>query len=490
MAKRKVLAFDYGASSGRAMIGAFDGKKVELTEIHRFLNEPVTVQGSMYWDILRLFHECKQGILKADALGGADAMGIDTWGVDVGFLGKNGQLLANPYHYRDAHTASAVEELEKVLPKKELYAKTGLAFQKFNTLCQLVVMKNNGNLALKNADKMLFIPDLFNYFLTGVAATEFTIASTSQMIVPGKTEWAKDVLSAYGIRTDMLTEILPTASRLGMLSEGVMSELGLKKNMPVVNVPEHDTASAFVSVPAKAGENAAFLSSGTWSLLGTELDQPVLTEEALLSGYTNEGGIGCNIRFLKNIMGLWIIQECKRYWDKNGEVLSFAEIAEGASKVPACKFLMNPDADEFFSPFEMPLKIQKYCAAHGLPVPESKAEIARCIYDSLALDYKHNILALEKITGKKVDVLHIVGGGSNNVMLNQATADATGLTVTAGPSEGTALGNILTQLISLGDLSSLSEAREVVRNSTDIKEYLPKNAAVYDAAYEKFLKLL
>jgi len=210
----------------------------------------------------------------------------------------------------------------------------------------------------------------------------------------------------------------------------------------------------------------------------------------MLSGYTNEGGIGCNIRFLKNIMGLWIIQECKRYWDKQGEVLSFAQIAEGAAKVPACKFLMNPDADEFFSPFEMPVKIQKYCADRGLPVPETKFEIARCIYDSLALDYKHNILALEKITGKKIEVLHIVGGGSNNAMLNQATADALNIPVTAGPSEGTALGNILTQLISLGDIKNLAEARQVVKNSTDIKEYLPKDTATYAQAYEKFIKLL
>ncbi len=487
--KRKVLAFDYGASSGRAIVGEFDGNKIELNEIHRFLNEPVTVSGSMYWDILRLYHELKQGILKCDALGGADAMGIDTWGVDVGFLDKDGKLLNNPFHYRDSHTENAVARLEQVMPKKDLFAKVGLAFQKFNTLCQLVTMKDNGNVALENAKKMLFIPDLFNYFLTGVAATEFTIASTAQMIVPGKLEWATDVLNAYGVNTNMLTDIVPCASRLGNLSDSVMGELGIQKNMPVINVPEHDTASAFVSVPA--GErNAAFLSSGTWSLLGTELDKPILTEEAMLSGYTNEGGIGCNIRFLKNIMGLWIIQECKRYWDKQGEVLSFAQIAEGAAKVPACKFLMNPDADEFFSPFEMPVKIQKYCADHGLPVPETKFEIARCIYDSLALDYKHNILALEKITGKKIEVLHIVGGGSNNAMLNQATADALNIPVTAGPSEGTALGNILTQLISLGDIKNLAEARQVVKNSTDIKEYLPKDTATYAAAYEKFIKLL
>lgn len=487
--KKRVLAFDYGASSGRAMLGDFDGNKVDLTEIHRFLNEPVTVNGSMYWDILRLFHECKQGILKADAMGGADSMGIDTWGVDFGLLGKDGQLLANPYHYRDAHTEYAVEELQKVMPKAQLFGKVGLAFQKFNTLCQLVMMQKNGNVALQNAEKLLFIPDLFNYFLTGEAATEFTIASTAQMIVPGKTAWAEDVLSAYGANRNILTDIVPCGNRLGKVSKEIMAELGMEKELPVINVPEHDTASAFVSVPA-GEKNAAFLSSGTWSLLGTELDKPILTEEAMLSGYTNEGGIGCNIRFLKNIMGLWIIQECKRHWDKEGDVLSFAQIAEGAAKVPACKFIMNPDDDEFFSPFDMPGKIQRYCAAHNLPVPETKFEIARCIYDSLALTYKHNVLALEKITGKQIEVLHIVGGGSNNLMLNQATADALGKEVTAGPSEGTALGNILTQLISLGEIKNLAEARQVVKNSTDIKVYTPKNTAVYNDAYERYLKLL
>lgn len=487
--KRRVLAFDYGASSGRAMLGDFDGTKVELTEIHRFLNEPVTVNGSMYWDILRLFHECKQGILKADSLGGADSMGIDTWGVDFGLLGKDGQLLANPYHYRDSHTEYAVEELQKVMPKAQLFGKVGLAFQKFNTLCQLVMMQKNGNVALQNAEKLLFIPDLFNYFLTGEAATEFTIASTAQMIVPGKTQWEKDVLSAYGVNQKILTDIVPCGNKLGKVSKEIMAELGMEKELPVINVPEHDTASAFVSVPA-GEKNAAFLSSGTWSLLGTELDKPILTEEAMLSGYTNEGGIGCNIRFLKNIMGLWIIQECKRHWDKEGDVLSFAQIAEGAAKVPACKFIMNPDDDEFFSPFDMPGKIQRYCAAHNLPVPETKFEIARCIYDSLALTYKHNVLALEKITGKKIEVLHIVGGGSNNLMLNQATADALNKEVTAGPSEGTALGNILTQLISLGEIKDLAEARQVVKNSTDIKVYTPQNTALYEEAYERYLKLL
>ena len=259
--------------------------------------------------------------------------------------------------------------------------------------------------------------------------------------------------------------------------------------MPVVATLGHDTASAFLSVP-KESENSAFLSSGTWSLLGMELDEPIMSEEARKAGYTNEGGLGNNIRFLKNIMGLWIIQECKRTWDKEGKNLSFAEIAEGAAKVEPCKYLINPDADEFYSPHDMPDKIVAFCKKSGGAVPQTVFEIARCVYDSLALAYKHNILALEKLTGRKISVLHIVGGGSNNDMLNRATASALGIRVTAGPGEGTALGNILCQLIALGKVKDAKEAREIVKNSTTIREYNPENSKVYDAAYDRYLKLM
>ena len=474
-----ILAFDYGASSGRAIIGHFDGKKVELEEIHRFANEPVEVGGQLYWDILRLYHELKQGLIKADKLGGADSMGIDTWGVDVGFIGPDGQLLANPFHYRSPHTENALDEL---------FAETGLAFNKFNTLCQLVVMQKNGNVALKNAQTVLFIPDLFTYFLTGKKICEFSIASTSQLIHPGQNKFNEKIFKAYGLE-NKFPEIVSPGTVVGDLSKAVVDELNLSKTMPVIATLGHDTASAFLSVP-KESENSAFLSSGTWSLLGMELDRPIFSKEAMLAGYTNEGGLGNNIRFLKNIMGLWIIQECKRYWDKEGKNLSFAQIAEGAEKVEACKFLINPDSDEFYSPHDMPEKIVAYCKRTGGAVPQTVFEIARCVYDSLALAYKHNILALEKITGRKIDVLHIVGGGSNNDMLNRATASALGVRVTAGPGEGTALGNILCQLIALGKVKDAKQARDIVRASTDIREYAPENTAVYDAAYARYRKLI
>ena len=484
----KVLAFDYGASSGRAILGEFDGKKIEMKEIHRFLNEPVEVNGALYWDILRLYHELKQGILKADQLGGADSMGIDTWGVDIGFIGKDGQLLANPFHYRSSHTENAVAELEKKLSKEDLFAETGLAFNKFNTLCQLVVMQLNGNVALENAASALFIPDLFTYFLTGKQICEFSIASTSQLIIPGKNQFSEKVFKTYELK-NLFPEIVSSGAIVGNVKEDVKAELGLRHDLKVIASCGHDTASAYLAVP-KESDHSAFLSSGTWSLLGMELDTPILTKEAMEAGYTNEGGWNNSIRFLKNIMGLWIIQECKRTWDKEGNVMSFAQIAEGAAKVEACKFLINPDADEFYSPHDMPDKIVNFCKRTGGNVPKNPFEIARCIYDSLALAYKHNILALEKITGKKIDVLHIVGGGSNNTMLNIATANALGIRVTAGPGEGTALGNILCQLLALGKIKNVKEAREIVRNSTDIKEFLPQDRGVYENAYKLFLTIL
>lgn len=484
----KILAFDFGASSGRAIIGHFDGKKIEMEEIHRFLNEPVEINGALYWDILRLYHELKQGIVKADQAGGVDSMGIDTWGVDFGLIGKDGQLLANPFHYRCAHTENAVELLEEKMPQDDLFAETGIAFQKFNTLCQLAVMKKNENIALEHADCALFIPDLFVYFLTGKKICEFSIASTSQLILPGKNEFSKKVFDTYGLK-NLFPAIVSPGTVVGSVTKEVSDELDLKHELKVIASLGHDTASAYLAVP-KEGENSAFLSSGTWSLLGMELDKPILTKEARLAGYTNEGGLNNSIRFLKNIMGLWIIQECKRTWDKEGKKMSFAEIAEGAAKVEPCRFLINPDADEFYSPHDMPEKIVNYCKRTGGEVPANEFEIARCVYDSLALAYKHNILALEKITGRKIDVLHIVGGGSNNIMLNEATADALGTRVTAGPGEGTALGNILCQLIALGKVRDAEEARQIVRNSTQIKEYHPKNTQIYAEAYERFLKIL
>lgn len=467
--KVRALAFDFGASSGRAILGEFDGERVELQELHRFPNEPVEVNGALYWDVLRLFHELKQGLRKADEAGGADSVGVDTWGVDFGLLDKEGQLLANPLHYRSPLTDNAEEELKKVMPLSELYRETGIAFNKFNTLCQLVMLQKNGSAALAAADSALFMPDLFTYFLTGKRVCEHSAASTSQLLEAGKPVFSEKVESAYRLKR-LFPQVSPSGTVVGDLSESIVRELRLKKGMPVIATLGHDTASAFMAAPVEGG-NAAILSSGTWSLLGALLDKPVVSEEAAAAGYTNEIGFGGKVRFLRNIVGLWIIQECKRTWEKEGINLSFAEIAAGAEKVPAGMFFIDPDAEEFYSPHRMPEKVVEYCKRTGQKVPQTVFEIARCVYDSLARSYKNNLLRLEKITGKKFDVLHIVGGGANNDMLNRATAEALGIRVTAGPSEGTALGNILCQLIALGAVKDEAEAAKIVRNSCTVREY-------------------
>ncbi len=484
----RALAFDFGASSGRAVIGKFDGERIELEEIHRFPNEPVEVCGTLYWDILKLYRELKQGLVKAEEAGGAESVGIDTWGVDFGLLDKNGILLSNPIHYRSPETADAEEVLQKTMSLQELYSETGIAFNKFNTLCQLNALKNAGSVAYENAECALFIPDLFSYFLTGKKVCEFSIASTSQLIYPGQCKYNQKIFDAYGLK-NLFMPIVPAGTQIGYLRKEVMQELHLKTNPSVIATLGHDTASAFLSVP-KESENAAFLSSGTWSLLGMELDKPILSEAARKAGYTNEGGLNGSIRFLRNIAGLWIIQECKRSWEKEGKNLSFAEIAAGAEKVSPCRFIIDPDSEEFYSPNDMPEKIIAFCKRSGGEVPKTVFEIARCVYDSLALAYRYHLSALEKLTGKKIDALHIVGGGSNNEMLNRATASALGVRVIAGPSEGTAFGNILCQFISRGVLKDVGRAREIVRNSVPIRVYDPTETDVYEQAYRRFSDVL
>lgn len=469
MNKVRALAFDFGASSGRAILGEFDGVRIGMKEIHRFPNEPVEVNGTLYWDVLRLFHEMKKGIAAAEAEGGADSIGVDTWGVDFGLLDGNGQLLSNPLHYRSPLTERAAEELGKTMPLGEIYRETGIAFNKYNTLCQLVMLQKEGSAALKGASCALFMPDLFTYFLTGNKVCEHSIASTSQLLEAGRPVFSGKISRVYGLRK-LFPDIVPSGTVAGVLSESIAKELRLKKQVPVVATLGHDTASAFFAAPAE-NENAAVLSSGTWSLLGALLDGPVVSEKAAEAGYTNEIAYGGKIRFIRNIVGLWIIQECKRSWEKDGINLSFAEIAEGAEKVEPGKFFIDPDAEEFYSPHGMPQKIVNYCRRQGGAVPQTVFEIARCVYDSLALSYKKHLAALEELTGKKFSVLHIVGGGSNNEMLNRTVAKTLGIRVTAGPAEGTALGNILCQLIALGAVKDGEEARAVLRSSCDLREY-------------------
>lgn len=487
----KVLAFDYGASSGRGILGRYDGSRLLLEEIHRFSNDPVMVGGSFHWDILRLFHEMKQGITKCVKNGHTDiaSIGVDTWGVDFGLLGQKGELLGNPFHYRDARNDGMIEEACRRVDKREIYEHTGIQFLKFNTLYQLLSMKLSGSPMLEYASTLLLTPDLLNYFLTGVKVTESTIASTTQMVDPRTGTWAKELLEKLDIPQHMLTEIVDAGTVIGTLREELCNELNIGR-IPVIAVAGHDTGSAVVSVPAMEGERYAYLSSGTWSLLGLESHTPIVNDTTYGLDYTNEGGVNRTFRILKNIMGLWIYQECKRAWDKSGEAMSFDELEAAALECKPFAALINPDEDMFMSPGKMPEKVQEYCRKTGQYVPQTRGEIVRCVMESLALKYRMAVTGLEKIAGYDIPVIHIVGGGCKNTLLCQLTANATGRHVTAGPIEATAIGNVVTQLIALGEVKNLAEGRMLIRDSFPIQEYRPAEREAWEEAYSKFCRLL
>lgn len=486
----KLLAFDYGASSGRGILGKFNGETLELNEVHRFSSDPVMLNGSFHWDVLRLFHEMKQGIHKCVKNGEKDiaGIGVDTWGVDFGLLGKTGELLGNPYHYRDNRTEGMIEEACKFVSKREIYEQTGIAFQKFNTLYQLLSMKLENSPILEKAETMLFMPDLFNYFLTGEKVSEYTITSTAQMYNPKAGGWATELLSKMGIPDRILTEVINAGTLMGKVSKGVSEELNIS-NIPVIAVAGHDTGSAVVSVPAIEGKYA-YLSSGTWSLMGVELPFPIINDTTYSLNYTNEGGINNTTRLLKNIMGLWIYQECKRAWDKADEVLSFDQLEEQAEKSEAFASLIDPDNDLFYSPDNMPQKVREFCRATNQKVPESKGAVVRCVMESLALKYRMTLEGLEEIVGYKIPVVHVVGGGSKNIMLNQFTANATGKPVITGPVEATAVGNLVCQLIALKEISSLNEGRMLVKRSFATQEYIPLDCGQWDESYGRFKGIL
>ena len=485
-----VLGIDLGASSGRAMLGTLEGKKLTIREIHRFLNEPVTLCGRFVWDMPRLFHEIKQALLKLSRSGETvDAIGIDTWGVDFGLLDKNGHLLSLPVHYRDARTNGIPEKVRAIIPDEELFARTGIAFNSFNTLYQLCAMKEEGDPALESAQDLLFLPDLLAYFLTGRKGTEYTIASTSQLLNPFTRDWDRELMEKLGIPAHIFGEVKLPGTVRGTLLPEIAKECGVAE-IPVIAIGGHDTASAVAAVPAQE-KDFAYISSGTWSLLGAEVQKPLCTEGVMKANYTNEGGVDGSIRLLKNIMGLWIIQECKREWDRRGSETSFGELVELSMQAPAFKAILDVDDACFLAPGDMPARIQAYCAKSGQPVPEGKGEISRVIYESLALKYRWAIERLEEDMLKKpIEALHIVGGGSKNALLNRFTAEAIKRPVIAGPDEGTIIGNLLVQAQALGAISGIRELREVVENSFHTKTFLPEtDGKAWDEAYQRYLKV-
>ena len=485
-----VLGIDLGASSGRAMLGTLEGKKLTIREIHRFLNEPVTLCGRFVWDMPRLFHEIKQALLKLSKSGETvDAIGIDTWGVDFGLLDKNGHLLSLPVHYRDARTNGIPEKVRAIIPDGELFARTGIAFNSFNTLYQLCAMKEEGDPALESAQDLLFLPDLLAYFLTGRKGTEYTIASTSQLLNPFTRDWDRELMEKMGIPAHIFGEVKLPGTVRGTLLPEIAKECGVAE-IPVIAIGGHDTASAVAAVPAQE-KDFAYISSGTWSLLGAEVQEPLCTEGVMKANYTNEGGVDGSIRLLKNIMGLWIIQDCKREWDRRGSETSFGELVELSMQAPAFKAILDVDDACFLAPGDMPARIQAYCAKSGQPVPEGKGEISRVIYESLALKYRWAIERLEEDMLKKpIEALHIVGGGSKNALLNRFTAEAIKRPVIAGPDEGTIIGNLLVQAQALGAISGIRELREVVENSFPTKTFLPEtDGKAWDEAYQRYLKV-
>ena len=490
MKKLTLLGFDFGASSGRAMLGTLEDGKLDIQEIHRFSNDPVTLCGRFLWDLPRLFYEMKQALLKVSRAGIAvDAIGIDTWGVDFGLLDKNGRLLGLPTHYRDARTDDMPAEVSAHVPDAELFARTGLAIHTFNTLYQLRAMRLEGDPTLDAADSMLFMPDLLAYLLTGKKGTEYTIASTSAMLNPYTRDWDLELLEKLGIPTRMLGEIRLPGQVRGTLLPEIARECGVPE-IPVIAVGGHDTASAVAAVPAE-GDDFAYISSGTWSLLGVESKAPRCEERVMHAGYTNEGGVDGSIRLLRNIMGLWIIQECKREWDRRSDAVGFAELVEMAMRAPAFKAMINVDDQCFMAPGDMPARIQAYCERTGQPVPKGRGEISRVVYEGLALKYRWAIERLEQdLLGRPVKVLHIVGGGSKNVLLNRFTAEAIKRPVITGPGEGTAIGNLLMQAIALGGIRDIPELRQVVKASFPTETFLPEtDGAAWDQAYARYVEM-
>ena len=486
----KMLAIDLGASSGRGIIGRFDGEKLTPEENHRFPNEPEIMAGTFSWDIMRIFHEIKASIRKCALSDDRDigSIAIDTWGVDYGLLDKNGRLLANPTHYRDARTVGIQEQAFKTVPKEDIYAATGLQFMDFNTIFQLLCELRDAPDRLAIADKLLFTPDLLNYFLTGVKETEYTIASTGAVLDAKTGALAAELLDRFGIPRRLFTDIAQPASVVGGLLPEVLADVGDIK-AKVIHTASHDTASAVVAVPAK-GDSFVYISSGTWSLMGTELPSPIITPDSLKYDFTNEGGVNRTIRFLKNIMGLWLEQESRRQWKREGKEFTFDQLSDAAVASKPCQSLINPDDPSFTAPGDMPKRIAEYCKKTGQHIPENEGETVRCIFDSLALKYRWTVEKIDEMMGRRTPFINIVGGGTKEAPLCQFAADACGRPVYAGPVEATAIGNLSVQLISAGELKDVSEARHMVRNSFEIKHYEPKNTGALDEAYGRFVKLL
>ena len=490
MAKiRNMIAFDLGASNGRAILGQFDGEKITMKELHRFENNYLEMNGVYYWDTPYLYNQLKKGLLafRQGGYGELDSFGIDTWGVDYGLLDKNGQLAGLPRSYRLGNQDDIDAVMEKI-PAQELYSRSGIDTSlTFNTLYQLYRRVREGDPALQIAETMLLTPDLLGYFLTGAKGTEYTIATTTQLYDPSKNDWDWQTIRQLGLPEHIFTKIDKTGTIRGYLRKEICEEIGINP-AAFVAVGSHDTASAVAAIPGEG--SFAFCSSGTWSLFGAEMDKPDLSPEAAAAGFSNEGTIQGGFRPLRTIIGMWIIQECRRDWLKNGHDVSWDDVVNEARKAEPLRSIIDPDSREFYDGGNMEKKIQDFCRRTGQPVPETIGQVARCVYESLALKYRHALEGLEIMKGQRIDSLNIVGGPINNKFLDQLIADSLDRKVITGPVEGAAIGNLLTQAMALGDIADLAQLRQVVRNSEAVETWLPNHTPQWEQAYQKLLSFL
>ncbi|APO45426.1 rhamnulokinase [Paenibacillus xylanexedens] len=483
-----VLAYDLGAGSGRALLGHLNDRGIETREIHRFKNEPVKVGERMHWDILRLHHELLQGLTLVKQQGeNPESLGIDSWGVDFGLLGSNGELLGNPYHYRDTQFNGMMDQVRQELSSQRIFERTGIQFLSFNTLYQLATLQRSGSPLLHEAERFLMIPDLLRYFLTGEAVNEFTNATTTQLYNPSAGQWDSELLGHIRISEKLFGEAVLPSTRVGQLRSSICNDLGLSP-IPVIAVAEHDTGSAVVAVPATE-RSFAYLSCGTWSLMGTEIDHPAISAESLALNFTNEGGAGGTFRLLKNIMGLWILQESMREWERQGQGISYDALLAKAEQAPPFASLFDTDDELFMLAGDMTTRIRQYCRDRGQVVPADQGAIARAILESLALKYRRVLEWTEQLSGQKFNGLHMVGGGIQNRLLCQWTANSIGKPVWAGPAEGSAIGNMAVQWMASGDFKDIWEARKAIRDSFPVTVYEPQDGSIWEDAYGRFLRV-
>jgi rhamnulokinase len=470
-ARLRLAAVDLGAESGRVVVGTFDGGRLSMEDVHRFPNVPVRVAGTLHWDTLRLFGDVQAGLRKAGAAGPIASVGVDTWGVDFGLLDARGRLLGNPVHYRDTRTDGMVEAAFAIVPRDEIYATTGIQFMGINTLYQLLSMVRAQDPLLDGAHRLLFSADLVAHMLSGASVAEYTLASTSQCLDARARDWARPMLERLGIPTRLLPEIVGPGTGLGALRPELASAAGLEHTV-VVAPGSHDTASAVAGTPL-GSPATAYISSGTWSLVGLEVPEPVISDVTLAANLTNEGGVAGTIRLLRNVVGLWLVQESRRALWPAGDAPSYEDLATMAEAAPAFTAFIDPDDERFLRPGDLPARVREFCAETGQPVPGDTGTLMRVLLESLALRYAAAVDQLAAASGHPIEAIHVVGGGSNHRLLNRLTAGATGLPVRAGPVEATAIGNLAVQAIAAGELASVTEARDLVARSFPITIYDP-----------------